>query len=275
MKTFGIGADLTKDQWTNIIRDLVDQGYIVKSEGLYPTLKLSSSSEAVLNGRETVMITKSKDRIELEENIHEYEIALLQQLKQVRKELALLENVPPYLILSDASLLELSTYLPKCDDLRKISGFGEVKIERYGKAFGDVVESYCVKHSLKSRMHLKSQQRNGRPERDSETKQQSYGLFMKGFSVQQIAEMRNLSIGTIETHLAFYLEKGKISITQLMDTARVNAIMKAIEKSPSYSMTPVKELLGESFSYGQIRLVKSHVEFLRSSGQSETAEATV
>ncbi|HMG90809.1 MAG TPA: RecQ family ATP-dependent DNA helicase, partial [Chryseolinea sp.] len=267
MRTFGVGADLSKEQWANVIRDLVDQGYLVKSDGLYPVLKLTERSDAVLNGSEPVMITKSKERVELQEHAIEYEVALLQQLKHARRELAMLENVPPYIILADSSLLELATYLPhNKDEFQKISGFGDVKIEKYGKHFWNVVAAYCTKHGLGSRIHLKEvrRPRNGRPERETETKQQSYELFMKGFSVHQIAELRNLSTDTIEGHLAFYLQRGKIAITQLMETPRVNAIMNAIEKTPSSSMTPITELLGDTFTYGQIRMVRSHLEFLQS-----------
>src|SRR5688572_11064478 len=106
MRTFGVGADLSKEQWTTVIRDLVDQGYLAKSDGLYPILKLTVRSDAVLNGSERVMITKSKERVQLQEHEIEYEVALLQQLKQVRRELATLENVPAYVILPDSSLLE-------------------------------------------------------------------------------------------------------------------------------------------------------------------------
>jgi ATP-dependent DNA helicase RecQ len=269
MKTFGVGADLSKEQWINVIRDLIDQGYLAKSDGLYPVLKLTRRSDAVLNGGECVMITSSKERVELQENAIEYEVALLQQLKQVRRELAMLENVPAYIILADSTLLELATYLPhNQDDFQKISGFGQVKIEKYWKHFSNVIASHCTKHGLGSRIHLKETRRvrNGRPERESETKQQSYDLFMKGFSIQQIAELRSLSTDTIEGHLAFYLQRGKIAITQLMETPRVNAIINAIEKTPSLSMTPVKEALGDSYTYGQIRMVKSYMEFLESSG---------
>ena len=51
-----------------------------------------------------------------------------------------------------------------------------------------------------------------------------------------------------------------------METPKVIAIMNAIDKTLSPSMTPVKEMLGDAFSYGQIRLVKSHLEWVQSSG---------
>jgi ATP-dependent DNA helicase RecQ len=262
MKTFGVGADVSREQWTTVIRDLVHQGYLAKSDGLYPILKITPDSDAVLKGTERVMITKSRERAELQEHTIEYEIALLQQLKHVRRELAMLENVPPYAILSDASLLELATYLPQNkEEFRKISGFGDVKLERYAKHFLNVVAWYCEKHHLRSRIHNKiTIRRNARPERESETKQKTYDLFLNGHSIQQIAELRGLSTDTIEGHLAFYLQHGKISITQLMETPKVIAIRNAIVKAQSPSLTPIKELLGDGYTYGQIRMVRSHLE---------------
>ena len=268
MKTYGVGADVSREQWTTVIRDLVQQGYLAKSDGLYPILKTTPNSDAVLKGTERVMITKSRERAELHEHTTEYEVALMQQLKVVRRELAMLENVPPYLILSDASLWELAAYLPQNkEEFRKISGFGDVKIEKYGKHFWNVVAHYCEKHHLKSRIQNKvTNKRNARPERESETKQKTYDLFLKGHSIQQIAEVRGLSTDAIESHLAFYLQRGRISITQLMETPKVIAIRNAIEKTPSPSLTPVKEILGDGYTYGQIRMVKSYIAHELSNG---------
>jgi ATP-dependent DNA helicase RecQ len=262
MKTFGIGADVSKEKWTRIIRDLINQGYLQKAEGLYPILKITSQSDAVLKGTERVMITKSIERVELQENNAEYEVALLQRLKHIRRELAMLENVPPYLIFSDASLLEVAAYLPhNNDEFKKISGFSEAKIEKYGKHFLNVVTAYCQKHHLTSRIHKKPVGRaNVRPERETETKQHTYQLFQKGHSIQQIAETRSLSIDAIESHLTFYLKRGKISIEQIMEIPKVIAIRNAIERAQSPSLTPIKEMLGDNYTYGQIRMVRSHIE---------------
>lgn len=262
MKTFGIGADLSKEQWSRIIRDLIDQGYLQKADGLYPILKITSQCDAVLKGTERVMITKSTERVELQEHNSEYELALLQQLKLVRRELAILENVPPYLIFSDASLLEVAAYLPHSnDEFKKISGFSEAKIKKYGSHFLNVVTAYCDKHNLASRIHVKPVGHpKFRAERESDTKQQTYRLFQKGHSIQQIAEKRSLSVDTIEGHLSYYLYRGQISISQLMEIPKVIAIRHAIEKTQSFSLTPIKEMLGDSYTYGQIRMVRSYLE---------------
>lgn len=208
------------------------------------------------------MLVKSTEKIEVSEKSADYETALFQQLKDVRRKFAALENVPAYIVLSDATLMELATYLPQnLAELSKISGFGQVKIEKYGKQFEEVIVDYCRDHQLKTRIHLKSpkRQRNGKPERETETKQQSFELFQQGHSTHKIAELRGLSPMTIEGHLAFYVQHGKIKIDQLMNTSKIAPIQRAIEKAGANSLTRIKELLGDAYSFGEIKLVIAYL----------------
>lgn len=263
LKTFGIGASVSKETWNNIIRDLIAQEYLAKAEGLYPVLKLTPKSEAVLKGLEKVMITKSKEKIEVEEQNAAYETALFQKLKVIRRELADIENVPAYIVLSDATLIELATYLPhNKDEFAKISGFGEIKIEKYGKHFEEAVTAYCHELKLKSRIHLKTpkRKRKERPERETDTKQQSFDLFKQGYSIQEIASQRNFSPTTIEGHLSFYIEKGLLSIGDIMDASKIPAIQQVVEKFDGTALSPIKEQLGDEYSYGEIRMVIAHLK---------------
>ena len=271
LKTFGVGASVSKEAWSTVIRDLIAQEFLEKAEGLYPILKLTPKSDAVLKGLEPVMITKSKERIDVQEQKVEYETALLQKLKVVRRELADMENVPAYIVLSDSTLLELATYLPhNKEEFAKISGFGQVKIEKYGKHFWEVIANYCHEQNLKSRIHLKTpkRQRRERPDRETDTKLQSFELFRQGLSIEEIATRRNFNLSTIETHLAFYVEQGKLSINEVMDVSKIPAIRQSIEKSDttggqkysSLPLGPLKTQLGENYSYGEIRMVMAHLQ---------------
>jgi ATP-dependent DNA helicase RecQ len=271
LKTFGVGASVSKDAWTSIIRDLIAQEYLAKAEGLYPVLKLTPKSEAVLKGLEKVMITKSKERIEAQEQKVEYETELFQKLKATRRELADAENVPAYIVLSDATLIELATYLPHTkEEFAKISGFGQLKIEKYGKHFWEVVASYCRERNLNSRIHLKTpkRQRKEKRERETDTKQQSFDLFKQGYSIKEIADRRDFNPTTIEGHLAFYVEQGKLSIGDVMDVSKIPAIQQCIEKFDrvetqnfgSLHLSPIKEQLGENYTYGEIRMVMAHLK---------------
>lgn len=268
LKTFGIGADVSKEVWGDIIRDLLAQEYLVKSEGMYPVLHLTPKSAAVLKGIEKVMITKTKEKIETISSAEvNYEKDLFIQLKEVRRKIANDENVPAYIVLSDATLMELATYLPhNKEEFLKISGFGEVKIEKYGKQFWEVVADYCHARNLKSRTHLKASKRVRKESRemDTDTKKKSLELFQMGDSVERIAELRNLSVSTIESHLAFYVQQGTLSIDEVMDKAKIKNIQSVIEQTDGKALSPIKELLGDGYSYGEIRMTMAYLAYERS-----------
>jgi ATP-dependent DNA helicase RecQ len=268
LKTYGVGADRSKEEWNRIIHGLIDRGYLMKSGHPYPVLNLTEKSRPVLTGQEKVLLARAKETADIRPQVKsDYEATLLQRLKEQRRMIAAEENVPAYIVVSDATLIELATYLPhNKDEFRKISGFGDIKIEKYGKAFWQVVADYCTEHNLKSRIHLKAPKRQRKPqaERQTETKQQSYELFNLGHTVEQIAEARNLSVSTIEGHLAFYVETGKLAIGQIIrDPARVQRIQQAVEQIGGEVLTPIRVVLGEEYSFGEIRLVMAHRKFLR------------
>lgn len=169
LKTWGAGKDRDKEQWKQYIREMIQLGYLQQSQGEYPVLQLTENSWPVLRGAQSVFLTaavKEKATVTMQEEstTEQAEVtvnqALLQQLKQLRKQIAVRENMPPYIIFSDATLTELATYLPlKMDHLERISGFGEVKMERYGAAFLEAVQDYCERHHLSSQMQYKQEKR--------------------------------------------------------------------------------------------------------------------
>lgn len=263
LKTFGIGADKSKEEWTTIIRELLSQHYLTKSDGIYPVLQLTQKSDSVLKAQEKVMLAKPKERVMVAMPKADYEAELFKQLKEKRTSIAREENVPAYIVLSDATLMEIATYLPhNKEEFKKISGFGEVKIEKYGKLFSDVVADYCTANNLQSRINLKSPKRirKERPERETDTKQQSFEMFKLGHSIEKIAEQRELSAVTIEGHLAFYVQQGSLSIEQVMDASKIPTIQKVIEQVGGKALSPIKEKLGDAYSFGEIRMVMAYLE---------------
>lgn len=157
LKTFGAGADISRDAWFRYAKDLIALGFLKQVGEPYPTLSLTEKSGAVLRGETRVMLTESvKARKESKAEVPPHETMLFDRLKTLRTKYAQKENVPPYIIFSDATLLELATFLPSdISELTRISGFGEVKMRRYGKAFLGVVSEYCQEHALSSKMSEK------------------------------------------------------------------------------------------------------------------------
>jgi ATP-dependent DNA helicase RecQ len=268
LKTYGVGADIPKEDWFRYFKDLIAFGYLRQAGDEYPIIQLTEKSPAVLRGEEKVFLVKliSKTSTDILEKPFEKELFV--ELKNLRNDLANKENVPAYIIFSDATLLELATYLPQNkEEIAKISGFGEVKLARYGKFFLEAVKKYCVACGLPSKISEKIFKRERRSKKDSEnnTKMISYDLFRRGKTTSQIAQIRQLAISTIEGHLAFYILNGQIKVTELVSEQKISRIEEAIKKYGDMALLPLKQFLGEDASYGEIRAV---VNYLRRNKQN-------
>ncbi|OGH88094.1 MAG: ATP-dependent DNA helicase RecQ [Candidatus Magasanikbacteria bacterium RIFOXYC2_FULL_42_28] len=156
LKTYGIGADISKEDWYRYFKDFISFNFLKQVGSEYPILMLTEKSRAVLAGTEKVSLVKAAEKIRVVLEDLPHEKPLLDYLKTVRTDLAQKENVPAYLVFSDATLLELATYLPQTlEETRKISGFGDIKLARYGKIFTEAVKYYCEKRGLASKINEK------------------------------------------------------------------------------------------------------------------------
>lgn len=258
IKTFGAGSDISKEMWFRYAKDLIALGYLKQVGEPYPIVSLTAKSASVLRGEEKVLLTEAIVRKEVALESLAYEKELFGELKILRTEYARKVNVPPYVIFSDATLMELAAFLPENKiELRRISGFGEVKMARYGDDFLLVVTAYCKARGLTSKMAEKISLRPRRikKERKSETKQETFKLFQKGKTVKEIACIRGFTASTIESHLAFFVGIGEIQVKDLVATEKIKRIRKVIRKHGTLSLGILKMALGEDISYGEIRAV--------------------
>jgi ATP-dependent DNA helicase RecQ len=266
LKTFNIGREISKDQWKFYIRQMIGTQFLQQSEGEYPVLKLTEKSWKVLKGEERLFLVKSvkenKELVQSQQRPAASYPDLLLELKELRDQLARKSKVPPDLIFSDATLVELASYLPlNVADLGKISGFGNVKLGMYGADFLRVIKSYCSDNKLSSQMFLKTrkpQVNKPHSTQGNDTKQVSLQLFREGKTIPTIAATRNLTIGTIEKHLEHYIRKGELDVYQTVPGEKVRAILKEIQQMQGSSAASLKEKLGDGYSYGEIRAVLSH-----------------
>ncbi|RKR81359.1 ATP-dependent DNA helicase RecQ [Mucilaginibacter gracilis] len=259
LKTYGIGADISKADWQQYIRELIARGYIRTEGDPYPVLKLNPIATDVLKGFQRVQLTQSQTlQQEQVAEVMPYEAGLLLQLKDIRLKIATRENVPAYIILSDATLLEIATYLPAgLTELRQISGFGDVKMERYGSEVTEAVLAYCKQYGLTSLMAKKApkRERKVKTNRTNSTQAESLNLFKAGLSVAEIAAERKLSPMTIEAHLCQFVQTGELDVFELVEMGKIDTIKEAIESYGHERLAPLKEVLGENYTYTEIKAV--------------------
>ena len=186
---------------------------------------------------------------------------LYEQLKSWRNKICERTNMPIYIVANQATLKEIAIYLPLSKkDLLLLSGFGKAKVDKYGDEILSFVENYCQTYNIQTNIAAKSANpKRERKERSNEvkadTKALSFTMFKEGKSVAEIAKERNLSIGTIETHLAWYVGSGEIDINKIVSLEKQLLIKAAVKTHGSQSHKALKDNLPDNISYGEIRLV--------------------
>lgn len=158
LSTYGIGKDLSDDQWHSIFRQLIHLGYLEQDVANYSVLKLTPLAKLVLSGEKKVKMSKyivvdrksglSKKTKKTTENINGsglYDEELFNILRQLRKSLSSDASIPPFMIFSDASLVEMSISIPRTkSEFLAINGVGQKKLINYGDIFLKVINEFIT-----------------------------------------------------------------------------------------------------------------------------------
>ena len=194
-------------------------------------------------------------------------------LKEWRTQVASVAGVPAYVVMYDRTLAELANALPeRTSELDSIHGLGPVKIEKYGQALLDVIHS--SRNASNSRFDsiaketeapilepVKKKKENKETENQEKTWVITYKMYKEGKTVMQIAQERSLTETTILGHLARYVESGDIDVHKLVSNdviEKVSAYMSS-RNGGAVAIKEVFEYFNETISYGDIRLVLSHL----------------
>lgn len=152
VSTFGIGKTLNQNQWSGVYRQLIAAGLLEADMAAYGGLKLTEAARPVLKGEQEVWLRRDAEpekRMSKAERSARAKEAfaganddpLWQALKAKRLELAREQGVPPYVIFHDSTLLEIHNRKPQTlDEMGRISGIGQAKLQKYGDAFLQVLE---------------------------------------------------------------------------------------------------------------------------------------
>lgn len=267
LPTYGIGNNQDKNYWQNLQRQLLINGFLSESDGEFSVLKLNEESKLILFKNKKVIFKKVKEQakavtvaeIETDYAIPDFDANedLFAELRTLRREIAERENVPPYVIFSDATLLELSTYLPNSkEDLSQISGFGAFKIEKYGELFLPSIIEFSKNHNLNSKISEKKPKKKVATQKISKspagTFTTTFQMFKAGNNIEEIAKIRNLSINTIQNHLVNFVTVGTINPSELMEIKKIEPIIEIAKTQTIPSLKALKDELGDGFSYFEI-----------------------
>lgn len=184
------------------------------------------------------------------------------QLRELRDALCDKHNLAIYMVANAATLNELATYLPQnAHELKKIAGFGEAKIKKFGLQFIDIIQRYSNERNLTSMVHEKPIQKEKKVKTTTakpNTKEVSFILFKEGKTIAEIAAIRGFAASTIEYHLTHYIEEGFLEIESMVTADKIALIQPLLENhDATLALTMIKEKLGAAISYGEIKMVQA------------------
>ena len=259
LTTYGIGKDITRQQWSSVFRQLTARGYL-HVDHAYGSLSLTEKCRPILRSLESITFRKdlsdpknlsqrkSTSRSSSTYRLNQEDKALWEALRHCRKSLADENGVPPYVIFHDATLMSMIEHKPTCDsEFLQLSGVGQNKLDRYGDAFLKIINQYDSSE-------------------DQRTLEQEEILTLVriGMGVEHISQQRKLSIPSVYHHLAELIQNGKIHINDAISLSHheksqiEDAILSQTTlDSDKCSYQEIQALLGDTYHTGVIRCVRA------------------
>lgn len=252
--TFGIGKHLDEQQWHSVFRQLVARNLVAVDFENYGALRLTEACRPVLRGEQVLMLRKdskiekikSRTYLKTTENSKNKNNLLWEALRNKRRELAERQDVPPYVIFHDATLMAMMEHRPATmTQLSVLPGIGKRKLEQYGSQFLAIINEFdeTSPSSL-------------------DTAAESVELFKLGFDIAQIAKKRQLQESTVYSHLAQYLEKGQLVLSDVVNLSefeikQIEDTLINLPENRKNTLKPVFDSFSGAYSYEIIRCVRA------------------
>ncbi len=269
IKTYGAGKTRDKKYWRGVIDELLAQAALLQEGDPYPVLNIPQKGSDILFGREGIMALRKEERKSkatlVTGDAEGYDSTLFERLRNVRKSLAQVQQVPPYIVFSDKTLHEMCRRFPSTlSEMEKISGVGEAKLKRYGTDFIREIKLYidenpgiavAEKEAVASRPAGPAHKR-----KKGETVEETYAFFQGGMSPDDIAKLRCLTPSTIASHLERLIMEGRdIDMDRLVDPARRMKIEEYFLSVKGLDLNSVVEHFNGTVSFEEARFVRANL----------------
>ncbi|MBP3972659.1 DNA helicase RecQ [Bacillus sp. WL1] len=251
LPTYGLLSNRSVKEVSEFIEFLISDELIAVEHGTYPTLKVTEKGKEVLLGKENVL---RKERVETRQIVQDH--PLFEVLREVRKEIAQGEGVPPFVIFSDQTLKDMCVKMPQSDsELLTVKGIGEHKLVKYGSHFLQAVQHFIEENpnyaeTVKTEV-VTERKKSGKASANSHL--ETYEMYKQGIDLDEIAKERGLSRQTIENHLIRSFEDGMEVDWNSFVPAEYESLIENAVHNADGGLKSIKEQLPNEVSYFMIR----------------------
>lgn len=148
LPVYGIGREQSHEHWVSVLRQLIHLGFLTQNIALHSAVQLTESARPVLRGEIPLQLAvprviNLKPKANQKSYTGLYDRKLFAKLRKLRKAIADEGDIPPYVVFSDATLLEMADRLPvTASELLTINGVGQRKLERFGTPFMSLIREH-------------------------------------------------------------------------------------------------------------------------------------
>ncbi|MCU5462517.1 DNA helicase RecQ [Bacillus cereus] len=251
LPTYGLLSNRSVKEVSEFIEFLISDELIAVEHGTYPTLKVTEKGKEVLIGKEKVL---RKERVETRQIVQDH--PLFEVLREVRKEIAQGEGVPPFVIFSDQTLKDMCAKMPQSDsELLTVKGIGEHKLVKYGSHFLQAVQHFIEENpnyaeTIKTEV-VTERKKSGKASANSHL--ETYEMYKQAIDLDEIAKERGLSRQTIENHLIRSFEDGMEVDWNSFVPAEYEQLIETAVQNAEGGLKSIKEQLPNEVSYFMIR----------------------
>jgi ATP-dependent DNA helicase RecQ len=258
IKTFGAGKDKSFAEWQQLLLQMLNLGLVEMAYDDNYTLKITTFGNDILYGKRKIDLVQTEVKaafvpknpwgvkVYTEQNTEEL---LFEQLRASRRVLAEKENVPAYVIFSDATLKDIVAKKPQSlAQFIEVNGMGEHKVKKYGNTLLKELQRWQKEHGIK--------------QPKGNTYKETLALLQQGFSIEDIALTRQLHESTIYSHLAQLFQTKEINdISKYYSESDLALVRKArAETGETKQLNPIYARLQEAVPHHVIRLCLSVIE---------------
>ena len=205
------------------------------------------------------------DRTSEQDDHKDYDRDLFEILRKERKQLADKSKVPPYVIFSDKTLIEMATFFPQSkQSMLDIHGVGAVKHDKYCQVFLDIIQEYCKTHQIEERAKSTGEKSLGATASIGKKRHVVIGeAFNSGRPVSEIMDDFSIKRDTFLNHLFRYSQEGNglIKSDELMALSTVSSEQKdhVLDKFKDLGtefLKPVFDALGGEIDYEELKIIR-------------------
>jgi ATP-dependent DNA helicase RecQ len=263
LEAYARGNEHSRAEWAAIGRQLIQMGYLRQSPGRFVVLELTADGLEALKTHRPVMLARPAVTGEPPSRNGSGAIRcdelLFERLRRLRRRLADERDVPAFVVFSDVALHQMAHDYPANErEFLRVSGVGERKLREFGRIFLAEIAGHLENNPRLSFADSASQPGTRPRARLGESGRETLASHRAGRTVEEIAAERGLARSTIFGHLAEAIEWGEeVDLGRFLTPVEEARIADAFSRLGFGNLAGVKELLGDRFDYGLLRMYRS------------------